>query len=69
MRVYVLKKRVDHYDAPWFDRSQVFEKGDMVYEYTGATYGCVSDNGVAVTRVPDQTPFIEIPEDALEEVK
>jgi len=66
---YVVKRRLDHDECPWFCHHDVFEKGDVVYRYTGCTYGCISEGGVAVTRSPDQNPFFQVPMDALEEIK
>lgn len=65
---YVVKRRIDHDECPWLYQ-EVFEKGDVVYRYVGYTYGCISEDGVAVTRLPDQHPFLQLPMDALEEIK
>lgn len=42
--------------------------GEVLYKYFGATYGCVSPAGVALTQEPGQTPFFEFPWDAIEPV-
>lgn len=39
--------------------------GTAVYEYTGTTYGCISPFGIAVTMADGQTPFFELPCDAV----
>ncbi len=41
-------------------------KGDVVFEYSGITYGCVPDTDIAVTDEPDKLPFYAIPKDAVE---
>jgi len=36
-----------------------------VYEYSGATYGCISWHGTAFTLVEGETPFFELPNNAV----
>lgn len=67
MKKFKLRYQVDQQVQPWMDKDEVFAVGDIVYPYSGCTYGCIGA-GVAVTRQPDQTPFFEVPRDALEEV-
>ena len=64
MKKFQLVRDVTTDECPWLDRD--FLVGEVVYPYHGNTYGCITFNGVAVTEVPDKTPFLEIPEDALE---
>jgi hypothetical protein len=64
---YILTRDVPRIECPWLDWDM--EKGEHVYAYTGCTYGCVSDNGRAVSKVEGKTPFFELPRDALREVK
>lgn len=59
MKQYFTRKRITKKECPWLDKS--LPKGLKVYPYYGATYGCVSPSGIAVTLVDDQTPFFEIP--------
>lgn len=42
--------------------------GTVLYEYVGATYGCISPAGIACSVYEGETPFMEIPIDALEEI-
>lgn len=42
--------------------------GTELFIYEQFTYGCISDDGVAVT-VDGETPFFEIPRDSYEVVK
>ena len=36
-------------------------KDEVVYDYTGPTYGAISSSGIAVTRDPEGgTPFLEV---------
>jgi hypothetical protein len=45
-----------------------FEKGEIVHDFTGATYGCVRrDVGVACS-LDGGIPFFELPRDALREL-
>jgi len=36
-----------------------------VYKYSGCTYGCITDTGIAVTEVEGETPFFEVPKSAV----
>jgi hypothetical protein len=58
----VLTRAVTVEECHWLDRD--FAEGEMVYEYTGAVYGCITDSGVACSLTGD-TPFFELPIDAL----
>lgn len=63
MKVYrILTDRAGAY------KEDCVKAGDIVYAFYGVTYGCISDNGIAVTLVPDKHPFFEVPKDAVEEV-
>jgi len=44
-----------------FESQRVAKADDLVYEYTGPTYGCITPLGLAVTKEPGQTPFFEVP--------
>lgn len=50
-------------ECPWLDAD--VPAGSVVYSYTGATYGCVGPDGLAVTLEPDTTPFFQVPRDAI----
>ncbi len=47
-----------------------FSKGERLYKYVGATYGCIDyDEGLPVSEYgSSQTPFFQFPADALREV-
>ncbi len=38
----------------------VANAGEIVYEFTGATYGCISPDGLACSREDGVGPFFEI---------
>lgn len=61
---YRLTRDVTKKECNWLDRK--FKKGELVYSYSGATYGCISYNGSAFTLVEGETPFFELPDDAVE---
>lgn len=42
--------------------------GQIVYEWAGATYGCVGPGEIAVSLAPDKGPFYGIPAASLEDV-
>jgi len=58
MKKFVLTRDVTTKECHWLDND--LKKGDMVYEYTNYTYGCISPNGKAFC---DETgsPFFELP--------
>ena len=60
---YLVKRNIGKTICPWLD-SRIRE-GTVVYEYTGYTYGCISDTGVAVTFKEGVEPFFELPLDFL----
>lgn len=45
------------------------EKGEILFGYSGCTYGCISSGGVACVLRDGKEPFFEIPRDALESIK
>lgn len=64
-KVLVLKRDVTQKECPWLDADLL--KGTAVWSYHGATYGVVSAVGRAVTAKAAESPFFELPVDALEE--
>lgn len=64
MEKFILKRNVTRQECDWLTRD--FNKGEIIYEFTGATYGCISFLGKACTL--DETgggEFFEIPTDAI----
>jgi hypothetical protein len=64
---YKLIREVTPKECQWLDR--VYPAGEIVYKYYGATYKCIGENGFAFCREADQTPFFELPNDAVALVK
>lgn len=60
---YKLIRDVPREECWWLDED--LKKDDEVFKYYGATYGCVSYNGIACTLIEGETPFFEVPSDAL----
>lgn len=60
---YMLIRNVTKKECGWLSRT--FKKGEIVYEYSGATYGCISLHGTAFTLVEGETPFFELPNNAV----
>lgn len=60
---YILIRNVTKKECGWLSRT--FKKGEIVYEYSGATYGCISWHGTAFTLVEGETPFFELPNNAV----
>jgi hypothetical protein len=61
---FQLTRNVTKKECVWLDRT--FKKGEIVYEYFGCTYGCISWKGRAFTKEENETPFFELPNDAVE---
>ena len=58
-----LRRAVTREECNWLERDLAV--GERVFAYRGATYGCISHKGMAVTLQKDKTPFFELPLDAL----
>ncbi len=59
MRAYKVTKYISKKEHHWLKFP--LKVGQILYEYTDCTYGCISFMGVAVTKVPNETPFFEVP--------
>jgi hypothetical protein len=66
MKKFLVMRDIGSTTCPWLDKR--IHEGDIVYEYTGFTYGLVSDEGIAVTYEPGVTPFFELPTQHLKEI-
>lgn len=66
-RAFKINRRIDRSVQPWMDADDIVEEGETVYLYSGCTYGCIGA-GVAVTRKDGETPFFEVPRDALQPI-
>ena len=64
MKKGALKRDVTVQEVSSLD--QDLKKGREVFKYHGYTYGCISENGVAVSDKPGEGPFYEIPANAVE---
>ncbi|HTV71177.1 MAG TPA: hypothetical protein VMF90_21825 [Rhizobiaceae bacterium] len=60
---YRVSRAVTKEECPWLD--EAVAEGTRVFDYSGVTYGCIRA-GKAVTRERGETPFFELPRDALE---
>lgn len=58
-----LTRDVTRHECPWLDED--LKKGTPVWSYHGHTYGVVSPRGIAVTAKAAETPFFELPSNAL----
>ena len=64
-RVVTLTRNVTQAECPWLDED--LQVGTKVWIYTGCDYGCISPAGIAVTVKAAETPFFEVPLDAISE--
>ena len=60
-----LKRDVTMKECPWLKRD--YKAGEILYVYSGLTYGCIGPGGVAMSEHPDKDPFFEIPYGAFEQ--
>ncbi|HEY7765983.1 MAG TPA: hypothetical protein VG758_19825 [Hyphomicrobiaceae bacterium] len=63
MTAYRIKRDIDKREQPWME----IRAGEIVYAYAGCTYGCIGA-GLAVSRRRGETPFFEVPKDAIEPI-
>ena len=63
-REYTATRDITVEMCPWLDED--IPNGAILYEYWGATYGCIGPGGIAMSFLPDQTPFFEVPYEAVE---
>ncbi len=59
---FVVVRDVTKAECHWL--AETVPAGRVVHRYYGPTYGCIA-SGIAVTDEPDETPFYEMPLDAL----
>ena len=57
-----LTRNVTREECFWLDRD--YEKGTVMWPWTGGTYGACGD-GEALTEKPGKQPFHEFPKDAI----
>lgn len=60
---FILIREVSQSECPWLHRN--FALGEMVYLFDGATYNCISKNGLPFTLEAEGKPFFELPKDAV----
>jgi hypothetical protein len=63
---YRVTRDITPEECHWLSRT--YKKGEILYEYIGYTYGCISPKGIAICDNPDgvTTPFHEFPKNAIE---
>ncbi|HWV44158.1 hypothetical protein [Pseudorhodoplanes sp.] len=66
MRQFTVTRDVTPQECGWL--SGTVRKGERVFEFTGHTYGCVGA-GIPVSYKVGETPFFEMPRDALKSDK
>jgi len=63
---FILTRDVTRDECSWLYRN--FKKGDIVYYYSGFTYGSCSSAGLPFTIEDCETPFFELPKDSVEKL-
>lgn len=66
MKKFKLTRNVTLNECDWLNRD--YKKGEIVFEYPLYTYGTVSNKGVACSEKDSESPFFELPIDALKEI-
>lgn len=61
---FKLKRTVTPEECSWLDKA--VHKGTIVFQFYGATYGCITPNGTAVSIIKGKGPFFELPNNSLE---
>ncbi len=61
--IFIVWRKLSRRECPWLERD--CHPVEVFYLYEGPTHGCVSSFGLAVTEVYGETPFLEIPKNAL----
>lgn len=64
-KVLVLTRDLTQQECPWLDHD--LPAGTRFWTYEGHTYGCVTPKGVAVTAKLAESPFFEVPLNAVRE--
>jgi hypothetical protein len=64
MMKYVVIRNVTPNECEWLE--ETIKKGTEVYKYYNHTYGCISPNGIAVSKEHGEIPFFELPRNALQ---
>lgn len=66
MRKLIVTRVVTPIECDWLRTT--FIPGDEIYEFNGATYGCINwANGFAASLAPGKGPFFEFPLDAVDQ--
>lgn len=60
---FKLTRDVTRFECPWLQRD--YEKGETLRESTEFHYGCISPSGISCMELKENSPFFEIPKDAL----
>lgn len=64
---HTLTRDVLQSECKWLKRD--FLKGEIVYLFEGATYNCISKNGLPFTKELNTEPFFELPKNAASKLK
>ena len=65
---YEVIRYISMEEADWLP-AHLRDPGARVFEYRGPTYGCIDwSHGFPVSEIPGETPFYEIPFDAVMEI-
>ena len=65
-RKLILTRSISQAECPWLDED--LPAGTALWSYSGFDYGCLSPTGIAVSARKAETPFFEVPADAVKGV-
>jgi|WetSurSiteA1Bulk_404760.scaffolds.fasta_scaffold00195_28 hypothetical protein len=63
--VYEVTRDLTIDECFWLEKA--IPKGTIVFKFYGYTYGCISSEGIAVSFIPNENPFFEVPLSAVKE--
>lgn len=68
-RQFKMTRTVDKNEQPWMRDDDVVHEGETVWEWLGHDYGCISDGGIAVSRLRGKTPCFQVPADSVQQIQ
>ena len=65
--IYIAVRDVEIEECHWLHKP--VKKGEILYGYSGPTYGCIGAGSVVTRDQQGNTPFFELPSDAIKRIE